>query len=267
MTLRAFSEVPSAQWRGVMANASRRLLTEVPVGFVYDGGTEAVMMATPVDLDDFALGFSLNERIIASAKEMESLEVVEAGRGIELRMRLAAGRREHLVTRRRLRAGPAGCGLCGIESIAGALPELPVVESSLKISVRQILEAVEALGSLQTLNTQTRAAHAAAFLVPGEGVVAVREDVGRHNALDKLAGALARSARTGASGVVLMTSRISVELVQKVAVMGVPVIAAVSAPTSLAVEEARRAGVTLVGIVRHDGLEVFSGKERITDVS
>lgn len=267
MTLRAVSEVPSAQWRGTMMVGARNLLAEVPVGFVYDGGTEAVMMATPVDLDDFALGFSLNERIIASTTEMETLEVVEAGRGIELRMRLAVGRREHLVTRRRLRAGPAGCGLCGIESIADALPELPKVVSSLKIGVREILDAVGKLVPLQPLNAETRAAHAAAFLVPGEGIMAVREDVGRHNALDKLAGALARSGRSAASGVVLMTSRVSVELVQKVAVMGAPIIAAVSAPTNLAVEEAGRAGVTLVGIVRQDGLEVFTCSERITDAS
>ncbi|MEQ1756286.1 MAG: formate dehydrogenase accessory sulfurtransferase FdhD [Micropepsaceae bacterium] len=261
------SEVPSRIWRGRLVDGSRTLVQEVPIGFVYDGGTEAVMMATPDNLEDFAIGFSLSERIIASLEEVEGLDVVTVARGVELRMTLSVGRREQLITRRRVRAGPAGCGLCGIESIAEALPGLPVLTSTLTVGAQQIIGAMEALVPLQTLNAQTRSAHAAAFFLPGEGVIAVREDVGRHNALDKLGGALGRTGRSAASGVVLMTSRVSVELVQKVAVMGSPIIAAVSAPTSLAVEEAERAGVTIVGIVRRDGLEVFSRKERVIDAT
>jgi FdhD protein len=251
-------------WRGSDAvRGSRVVAAEVPVAFVYDGGTEAVMMATPADLDDFALGFSLNEGIVASHEEIVALAIVEVKDGIELRAMLSPRNREALVTRRRHRAGPVGCGLCGVESIEEAVPPLPRVSSDIVVAPGDIVAAMQALAPLQALNRQTHAVHAAALFVPGEGVVAVREDVGRHNALDKLAGALVRAGRRAAGGVILMTSRVSVELVQKAARMGAPVLAAVSAPTSLALREAQAAGITLVGVVRDDGLEVFTHEGRI----
>jgi FdhD protein len=263
MTLKPSVGWKSVAWRGAAANAMRDVATEVPVAFVYDGGTEAVMMATPADLEDLAFGFSLNDGIVAAAGDIGELDVVDVERGVELRMTLKQRNRDALVTRRRLRAGPVGCGLCGVESIAGALPKLPRVTVRLSFGVREIVGAMAALQPLQTLNAQTRAVHAAALYVPGEGIVAAREDVGRHNALDKLAGALVRGGRKAGDGAILMTSRVSVELVQKAAVMGAGVLAAVSAPTALALAEAEAAGITVAGIVRDDGLEVFTHADRI----
>lgn len=241
------------------------LVPEVPVALVYDGGTEAVMMASPGDALDFALGFSFNEGIVASAEELSDVEVRDAGAGIEIRMMLAGERRARVVERRRLRAGPAGCGLCGVESIAAALPGLAPIRSGLRVGAADIVAAMRELPGLQELNRLTAAMHAAALFVPGEGIISVREDVGRHNALDKLQGALLRAGRRANEGVILMTSRVSVELVQKAVVMGSPILAAVSAPTSLAVSEATRLGLALAGVVRADGFEVFTGRERFTD--
>lgn len=243
------------------------LVPEVPVALVYDGGTEAVMMASPGDELDFALGFSFNEGIVASADELRDVEVRDVGAGVEIRMTLAGERRERVVERRRLRAGPAGCGLCGVESISAALPALTPVRSHLRVAVSDIVAAMRKLPALQPQNRVTSAMHAAALFVPGEGIIAVREDVGRHNALDKLQGALLRTGRRADEGVILMTSRVSVELVQKAVMMGSPILAAVSAPTSLAVGEATRLGLALAGVVRGDGLEVFCGRERFADAS
>jgi len=250
-------------WRGAASRGSRVVAAEVPIAFVYDGGSEAVMMATPADLEDFAFGFSLNDGVVASPDDIADLSVVEVERGIELRMSLRRGERERLITRRRRRAGPVGCGLCGVESIDEALPTLPRVETNLTLSAKEIVAAMARLRSHQPLNAETKAVHAAALYVPGEGIVAAREDVGRHNALDKLAGALARSRRKAAEGAILMTSRVSVELVQKAAMMGGGILAAVSAPTALALDEAQAAGVAVAGIVRDDGLEVFTHPARI----
>jgi len=265
MSLKASLPVERFVWRDGPSRGVREVAAETPVAFVYDGGTEAVMMATPADLEDFALGFSLNDGVIASADDIADLDVVAAGRGVELRMRLKTRDRERLVTRRRLRAGPAGCGLCGVESIAEAVRPLPLIERGVSLTVAEIIGAMRSMREHQALNAQTHAVHAAAFFVRGEGLVAVREDVGRHNALDKLAGALVRSGRRASDGAVLMTSRVSVELVQKAAMMGVSVLAAVSAPTALALEEADAAGLTVAGIVRDDGLEVFTHPMRLTE--
>jgi FdhD protein len=265
MTLKPSLPVESKVWRGGASAGRRAVAAEVPVAFVYDGGAEAVMMATPADLEDFALGFSLNDRIVASADDIASIEAVEVERGVELRITLRQRLRDALVTRRRRRAGPVGCGLCGVESIGEALPKLPRVETALALTAGEIVAAMRALAPLQKLNAETQAVHAAAFYVPGEGIVAAREDVGRHNALDKLAGALVRAGRKPRDGAILMTSRVSVELVQKAAVMGAPVLAAISAPTALALREAEAAGVTIVGVVRDDGLEVFTHAHRVSD--
>jgi FdhD protein len=245
------------------AHAARAIPEETAVALVYDGGTEAVMMATPADLEDFAVGFSLNEGIVGAAGDITAFEVVDQAGGVELRLWLAGDRSEALGGRRRTRAGPTGCGLCGVESLAEALKAPPKVASTLAIPAADLIAAMRQLAERQALNRQTRAVHAAALFIPGEGVVAVREDVGRHNALDKLAGALAREGRGAAGGAILMTSRISVELVQKAAMMGAPILAAVSAPTALALRVAEEAGITLAGIVRDDGLEVFTWPERI----
>ncbi len=263
MKIKPSDSSESVAWNGRDAARTRRVVAaEVPIAFVYDGGAEAVMMATPADLEDFALGFSLNDGVIVSPDDITELGVVEVEQGIELRMSLKQGHRDAVVVRRRRRAGPVGCGLCGVESIAEALPALRRVTADLAVTPREIVAAMRAMAPLQGLNAETHAVHAAAFYVPGEGIVALREDVGRHNALDKLAGALVRAGRKACDGAILMTSRVSVELVQKAAVMGAPILAAVSAPTALALREAEAAGITVAGIVRDDGLEIFTHAER-----
>jgi len=239
------------------------LAEEVPVAFSYDGATHVVLMATPDDLEDFALGFSCTEGIITAAAEIAELAVVSVADGIVLRMWLTGERSDVFAARRRRFVGPAGCGMCGLESLAEANRAIPTVSYDLQISRQEIAEAVAALPAGQQLNMQTRAVHAAAFWQPNQGLV-LREDVGRHNALDKLAGALLHTGRSAAEGVIVLSSRISIELVQKAGMMGAAIIVGVSAPTALAVRIAGMAGITLVGIARDDGFEVFTHPERIT---
>ena len=249
---------------GQPGEGMRAVPEETAVAFVYDGGSEAVMMASPADLEDFAIGFSLNEGIITDLAQIARMEQFDTDLGIEMRLWLSAGLSARLSARRRHRAGPTGCGLCGVESLEDALPKLAKVDSAVVVSASEVIAAMAQMADLQSLNRQTRAVHAAGFYRPGQGVVLVREDVGRHNALDKLAGAMARQGLTAKDGAILMTSRLSVELVQKAAAMGAGVLAAVSAPTALALRTAEAAGMCLVGVVRSDGLEVFTGFDHIT---
>jgi len=179
-------------------------------------------------------------------------------------MWLADDKATRLSERRRHIAGPTGCGLCGIDSIVEALRPAAVVSGDRSFAPQDILAAMQSIAPLQTINIETRAVHAAAFWLPGRGIVALREDVGRHNALDKLAGALAQAKVPTSEGAVLLTSRVSVEMVQKTAAIGAPVVVAVSAPTALAVRMAEAAGITLVAIARADGFEVFTHPNRIT---
>ncbi|MBV8336769.1 MAG: formate dehydrogenase accessory sulfurtransferase FdhD, partial [Alphaproteobacteria bacterium] len=182
--------------------------------------------------------------------------------GIVLRMWLTGGRSDAFAARRRRYVGPAGCGMCGLESLAEANRRIPIVGGDLQVSRQDIMDAVDALPARQQLNMQTRAVHAAALWRPNQSLV-LREDVGRHNALDKLAGALLRKGASAAEGVIVLTSRISIELVQKASMMGTAIIVGVSAPTALAVRTAEMAGLTLVGVARDDGFEVFTHPERI----
>ncbi len=251
-----------------VSEGTRTLPEEVPVALVYDGTTHAVMLASPADLEDFAIGFSLTERRIATPADIAELEIVVQPSGIEARMWLAPAAGREVLDRRRALLGPTGCGLCGIDSLDAALPPVPPVAAGPLLAVAEIEAAVAALRPAQVLNAEARALHAAGLWRPGgsggdAGLVAVREDVGRHNALDKLAGALARSGEAAAGGVLVMSSRLSVELVQKAAAIGVSIVAAVSAPTALALRTARAAGMTVVGIARDDGFEIFTGCERI----
>jgi len=251
-------------WRdGRISEGTRAIPEETAIALTYNGGTYAVMMATPQDLRDFAVGFSLSEGIVLSAEDIESFEIVELDDGIELRMWLAQSRADRLGERRRHIAGPTGCGLCGIDSIAEAVRPAAIVAQSQSFSSREVMAAIQSIPPLQTINIETRAVHAAAFWTPARGIVALREDVGRHNALDKLAGALAQDKTSASEGIVLLTSRVSVEMVQKTAAIGAPVMVAVSAPTALAVRMADAAGITLAAIARADGFEIFTHPERI----
>ncbi len=244
---------------GHFADATRQVAVEAPVAFSYGGSSHAVMMATPADLEDFAIGFSLSEGVIETTDEIKSIEIVDAGEGIDLQIELSDERMLQLERRRRTMAGPAGCGLCGLESIDEAVrPPTRVERPSFVLAADDIALAVAAAAERQPLFDETRAVHAAAFYVPDRGVVTVREDVGRHNALDKLCGALARSQENAGAGAIVMTSRVSVELIQKAARAGCGFLIAVSAPTSLAIETAEAAGICLVGIARGAEFEVFT---------
>jgi FdhD protein len=250
-------------WRDGAATTGERFIPEeVAVSLTYNGTSHAVMMATPADLEDFAIGFSLSEGIIAQVQDTETLEVVPQINGIELRMGISRARDQVFVERRRHLAGATGCGLCGIESLDEVMRTLPRVESGLKIAVAAVEKAMVAIRAKQLLNQKTQAVHAAGFWEPDRGLL-LREDVGRHNALDKLGGALARCGRSAASGIVVLTSRVSVEMIQKAAMMGAPIVAAVSAPTALAVRSAEMAGITLIAVARDDGFEIFTHRHRI----
>ena len=190
-------------------------------------------------------------------------EIVEEEMGVELRLWLKAPEAADFLGRRRKMAGPTGCGLCGVESLVEAMRPPPDVGEGRVFTPDQIMTAVNALLPLQALNHETRAVHAAGFWQPERGIVALREDVGRHNALDKLAGALAREGVSARAGLVVLTSRVSIEMIQKSAAIGAPVVVAVSAPTALAVRMADSCGMTLVAIARKDGFEVFTHPHRI----
>lgn len=259
------NRVARTAWRnGDFADGDRAVPEETAVAFTYNGTSHAVMMATPQDLEDFAFGFSLTEGIVSSVDEIQSFDVIESEIGVELRMWLAAPRQAALGARRRQLAGPTGCGLCGVESLSEARRPPPIVSGGERFAPRDIMQAIESIATAQPLNRETRAMHGAGFWQPSRGLVAMREDVGRHNALDKLGGALARGRIAPRSGAVLLTSRVSVEMVQKTAFIGVPLIVAVSAPTALAVRTAADAGITLIAIARGDGFEIFTHPHRIT---
>lgn len=254
----------TASRAGQLVLGQRPIPEETAVAFVYNGSSHAVMMATPSDLEDFAIGLSLTEGIVQSAEDISDLEIVSGELGVELRMWISEARTRVYSTRRRRRTGgPTGCGLCGIESLSEASRPARRVGAGLDLAPEAISAAMAALPPAQLLNREVRAVHAAAFWQPGKGIVAAREDVGRHNALDKLVGSLARRQIDGGSGMVLLTSRISVEMVQKTAILGASILVAVSAPTALAVRVAEACGMTLVAIAREQDFEIFSHPRRI----
>ena len=235
---------------------------EVPVAVVHNGSTLAVMMATPADLEDFAVGFTLTEGV-AAFSEMADIEVVPQPQGIEVRMWLPEARIAALAARRRAMVGPVGCGLCGIDSLAEAARSVPPVGAGVRLTEAEVTAALDSLRDFQPLHDETHAVHAAGFYLPGAGIVMAREDVGRHNALDKLVGALVRAGIDPATGAVVLTSRLSVEMVQKAAMAGVATVLAVSMPTAHAVRLAEGAGITLATRAR-GALNVFTHPDRIT---
>lgn len=238
------------------------LAAEVPVALVYNGRPHVVMMCTPADLEDFGFGFTITE-LIAEANEIRRVEVVKYGRGIELQIEVPAAAAEKLGERGRAIVGRTGCGLCGVEVIEDALREPRLVRSTLVASREALWRASESLAEHQPMNRDTNAIHGAAWASTDGTLRVVREDVGRHNALDKVLGALARRGTNASHGFLIVTSRASYELVQKAAVANVPLLAAVSRPTALAVELADQAGLTLVGLLRGRSANVYTHRERI----
>jgi FdhD protein len=243
---------------------SRPLPEEVAVALSFNGSTQAVMMATPDDLVDFAYGFALTEGI-ATPDQIETVEIVPAGAGLDVQVWLASDAEQRLAARRRTMAGPVGCGLCGIDSIEQAMrPVAQIAPSPFRMTPDQVTQAVAALTARQPLHDITRAAHCAAYW-SGDGLQAAREDVGRHNALDKLAGHVIRAGY--AQGAVVLTSRVSIDMVQKVCALGAPILIAVSAPTATAVDLAEEAGLTLIALARSDRFEVFTHSDRLMETA
>src|SRR5882672_10029109 len=241
-----------------LALGARVLANEVPVALEFDGEPYAVMMLTPSDLEDFAVGFALSERIILSADEIARIDVRYGTRGIGIDVRLEREHSARLAERRRAIPGQSGCGICGLTTIEEALPQLTPLTAAPKLAQKALFRAIGLLPARQTLNQATGAVHAASFCRSDGEILVVREDVGRHNAFDKVIGHLAREGLDAASGFALLTSRCSYELVQKAVLARIPILAAISAPTELAVSIARNANLTLIALARGDSALVFN---------
>jgi FdhD protein len=248
---------------GARSDVEELLAEETPVTLAYNGAAHAVMMATPADMEDFAVGFSLTEGLIEDAAQLTRIGVVRYSRGIELQLEVSAEVAASAGQRSRRLSGRTGCGICGTESVEQVLRELPVVTSELRVAPDAIGRAVRALAERQPLNEATGAVHAAGWARADGTLVHVREDVGRHNALDKLVGALVRNGEAAAAGFIVVTSRGSFEMVQKAAIAGVPLLAAVSAPTALAVRVAQASGIALAGFARDRRVTLYAHPERV----
>jgi FdhD protein len=246
------------------SDESAAIAEEVPVAFVYSGRPHVVMMCSPADLEDLAFGFSLTEGIVSRAAEIERVESSKHARGFELAITIPVEAAAKLAQRTRALAGRTGCGLCGVEAIDDAVRAVRPVQSSLSITSGALWRAGESLDAHQPVNRETHAVHAAAWATPDGTLAVVREDVGRHNALDKVLGALARAGTDASTGFLVVTSRASFELVQKASAAGVAILAAVSRPTELAVKIADASGIALVGLLRGHSANVYSHPERIT---
>ncbi|MFM2209086.1 MAG: hypothetical protein RIQ96_729 [Pseudomonadota bacterium] len=248
---------------GRWQQAAQRVAEERPVALQYNGVSHAVMLATPADLEDFAVGFSLSEGIVAAADEVHDLDIESSGQGVTVAMKIAASRFDALKQRRRSLAGRTGCGLCGVDSLAQALPELTPLHSDAVFAASAVLAAMQALRAHQPLHDETGATHAAGFADAQGRLLCVREDVGRHNALDKVIGALARGRVDATRGLVLITSRASHEMVAKAARAGIPLVAAVSGVTTLAAQTAHDTAVCLAGFARGDDLTAYAHAQRL----
>ena len=267
-----YARLPVRAWRdGELSTVEDCVAEETPVALVYNGEPHVVMMATPDDLEDLALGFSCSEEVIGGADELQSLEVFRHdGAGVpsyEIRMRIPAQRHEALLSRRRNLQGRTGCGLCGAETIADAIRSPRHVGAGVPVTTAALRRAQDELRRRQVLNALTGATHAAAWAAPDGTVQLVREDVGRHNALDKLIGALLRVGRDTARGFALVTSRASYEMALKAAMAGIPLLAAISAPTAYAIRVAEEAGLTLIGFARGDSFVIYACPARVLDAA
>ena len=253
---------PVVRWRdGERCEVDDWLTDEVPIALEFNGVSHAVMLATPADLEDFALGFGLSEGIFDSVADLYGCQVTYSAHGITVQMDVSARSFVGLKARRHTLAGRTGCGVCGTESLEQVLRPVPVVPPGTPVRASAVARAMREMRERQVLCEATGSVHAAAWCALDGAVLVVREDVGRHNALDKLIGAIARN--PARDGFIAVTSRASVEMVQKAAIAGASLLAAVSAPTMLAVETARAAGMSLVGLARHDDLVVYAHPERV----
>lgn len=258
------SDVPVLRWdSGRVTAVTDVVAEEVPVSFRYQGVPHVVMLASPRDLEDLAIGFTLTEAIVGRLDEVRAVETATVDGALEVHLDIAPARFSALLNRQRNLSGRTGCGMCGAETLADAIRPPQAVGSQLRLSPEDVQEALAGLAARQPLNAQTGSIHAAGWAVPGRGVVLVREDVGRHNALDKLIGALLRAGANLTEGFVVVSSRASYELVQKVATVGIGALVAVSAPTGFAIRSAERFGVTLIGFARPGRHVVYAHAERV----
>ena len=243
---------------GVDEHGARDVPIEAPIAFEYDGVGYAVMMASPSNLHDYAVGFTLSERLVASVDGIKDVEPAQVKRGWVVRIRLRGDASRRLHERIRLRLTEGSCGLCGLETIEQVLRPLPKVPVGIAVDRSAVARALATIGGQQPLSRSTGGAHAAAFCAVDGTILLVREDVGRHNAMDKLVGATAKIGLDLAKGFVLLTARCSYELVEKAATAGCPTLVTISAPTSLAVERARECDLTLVALARPDSMLVLN---------
>ena len=245
--------------RGERQAFSDAVIEDAPIALLYNGVSHAVMMATPADLEDYALGYSLSEGIVEDPGELRYVEALDTGMGIVVEMLLPQARFDRLHERRRAGVGASGCGLCGVESLQAAMRPAPPVPWGQRSSADAIAQGVRALAGAQDLNRRSGGVHAAGYV--HDGGILVREDVGRHNALDKLVGALRRGDR--GTGFLVLSSRASYELVHKAACAGIGIVVAISAPTTLAIDLAQSSGITLVAFARGEQMNVYTHADRI----
>ena len=253
------------RWRGELHERKQDYIAEeVPISFVYNGLPHVVMLATPTDLEEFALGFSITEGIIKNPQELLSARIYNRSNGIEVQLKIPDHRFQCLADKGRNLTGRTGCGLCGASTLRQAIRQPNPVNGNLTLSAAELRSALTDISQHQKLNQLTGAVHAAAWTVPGQGILYIREDVGRHNALDKLIGVLLRTRKDLSTGFVIVTSRASYEMVQKTAWVGISLLAAVSAPTGLAIRLANEAGLTLIGFARADQHVIYTHPQRLT---
>ena len=257
-------EVEAVEWRdGLEAPTTGSVVEETPVVLVYNHVPHVVMMATPEDLEDFALGFSITEELVASPDELLGVTVERMSRGIEVKVSISDERAKEIESRARRLSGRTGCGICGANDLEGVLKTLHQVAPGQPVEPGVIHRALDTLTEHQRLNRESGAVHAAGWATLDGTIAFAREDVGRHNALDKLVGAALMQNVNPGEGFVVVTSRASFEMVQKASVLGSPILAAISGPTALAVRVARESGMTLVGFARKDRLTVYTHPHRV----
>jgi FdhD protein len=258
------TEVSIDRWsQGATTRTTDQVAEEVPVAIVFHNVPHVVMLATPANFEDFAVGFTLSEGLVARPDEIREVEVTLGADAVDVRVTVAWERFTELLHRRRNLTGRTGCGLCGAETAEDAIREVPQVGPGTDVTIQDLHAAIEQIAAMQPINARTGSVHAAAWVVPGQGIQLVREDVGRHNALDKAIGALVRGKADLAAGYMLITSRASYEMVQKCATVGISFLAALSAPTAFAVRLAQKSRMTLVAFARRDRHVVYTNPGRL----
>ena len=261
----SYQQTTVDRWKGTLYERKQDFIAEeVPISLIYNGMPHVVMLATPTNLEEFALGFSITEGIIKNPQELLSARIYNRSKGIEVQLKIPDHRFQCMADKGRNLTGRTGCGLCGASTLNQAIRQPQPVKSDIAVSAEDLHLALTELSKHQTLNQVTGAVHAAAWVVPNQGIVEIREDVGRHNALDKLIGFLLRNNKDLSAGFVIVTSRASYGMVQKTAWVGISLLAAISAPTGLAIRLANETGLTLIGFARDDQHVIYTHPQRLT---